>query len=73
MRPTRYCQSVVVVWGFRDGYTQQGRRTEHMFRKAGCFAVRRNRRGYGPGSCTASNCVSQEAIVEPYANYCGVP
>jgi hypothetical protein len=73
MRPTRYCQSVVVVWGFRDGYTQQGRRTEHMFRKAGRFAVRMSLRGYGPGACTASNCVSQEAIVEPYANYCGVP
>jgi hypothetical protein len=59
------CQSVVVVWDFRDGYTQQGRRTEHTFRKAGRFAVRMSLRGYGPGSCTASNCVSQEVVVEP--------
>jgi PKD repeat protein len=59
------CQSVVVVWDFRDGYTQQGRRTEHTFRKAGRFAVRMSLRGYGPGTCTASNCVSQEVVVEP--------
>jgi PKD repeat protein len=59
------CQSVVVVWDFRDGYTQQGRHTEHTFRKAGRFAVRMSLRGYGPGSCTASNCVSQEVVVEP--------
>jgi len=59
------CQSVVVVWDFRDGYTQQGRRAEHTFRKAGRFAVRMSLRGYGPGSCAASNCVSQEVVVEP--------
>jgi len=59
------CQSVVVVWDFRDGYTQQGRRAEHTFRKAGRFAVRMSLRGYGPGSCGASNCVSQEVLVEP--------
>ena len=59
------CQSVVVVWDFRDGYTQQGRHVEHSFRKAGRFAVRMSLRGYGPGSCTASNCVSQEVVVEP--------
>ncbi|MGI4759069.1 MAG: PKD domain-containing protein [Janthinobacterium lividum] len=59
------CQSVVVVWDFRDGYTQQGRRAEHTFRKAGRFAVRMSMRGYGPGSCAASNCVSQEVVVEP--------
>jgi hypothetical protein len=59
------CQSVVVVWDFRDGYTQQGRHVEHSFRKAGRFAVRMSLRGYGPGACAASNCVSQEVVVEP--------
>jgi PKD repeat protein len=59
------CQSVVVVWDFRDGYTQQGRRVEHSFRKAGRFPVRMSLRGYGPGACAASNCVSQEIVVEP--------
>jgi PKD repeat protein len=59
------CQSVVVVWDFRDGYTQQGRRVEHSFRKAGRFPVRMSLRGYGPGSCAASNCVSQDVLVEP--------
>lgn len=59
------CQSVVVVWDFRDGYTQQGRHVEHRFRKAGRFAVRMSLRGYGPGSCPASNCVSQEVVVAP--------
>lgn len=59
------CQSVVVIWDFRDGYTQQGRRVEHSFRKAGRFPVRMSLRGYGPGACAASNCVSQEVIVEP--------
>lgn len=59
------CQSVVVVWDFRDGYTQQGRRVEHSFRKAGRFPVRMSLRGYGAGSCSASNCVSQEVVVEP--------
>ena len=59
------CQSVVVIWDFRDGYTQQGRRVEHSFRKAGRFAVRMSLRGYGPGACAASNCVSQEIVVEP--------
>ncbi len=59
------CQSVVVVWDFRDGYTQQGHRVEHSFRKAGRFPVRMSLRGYGAGSCPASNCVSQEVVVEP--------
>lgn len=59
------CQSVVVIWDFRDGYTQQGRRVEHSFRKAGRFPVRMSLRGYGPGACAASNCVSQEVVVEP--------
>lgn len=59
------CQSVVVIWDFRDGYTQQGRRVEHSFRKAGRFPVRMSLRGYGPGACAASNCVSQEILVEP--------
>ena len=59
------CQSVVVVWDFRDGFIQQGRRVEHGFRKAGRFPVRMSLRGYGPGACAASNCVSQEVIVEP--------
>lgn len=59
------CQSVVVVWDFRDGYTLQGRRVEHSFRKAGRFPVRMSLRGYGAGSCPASNCVSQEIVVEP--------
>ncbi len=59
------CQSVVVVWDFRDGFIQQGRRAEHIFRKAGRFPVRMSLRGYGPGACAASNCVSQEVIVEP--------
>lgn len=59
------CQSVVVVWDFRDGFIQQGRRVEHTFRKAGRFPVRMSLRGYGPGACAASNCVSQEVVVEP--------
>lgn len=59
------CQSVVVVWDFRDGYTQQGRRVEHSFRKPGRFPVRMSLRSYGPGACAASNCVSQEVVVEP--------
>jgi hypothetical protein len=59
------CQSVVVIWDFRDGFIQQGRRVEHSFRKAGRFPVRMSLRGYGPGACAASNCVSQEVVVEP--------
>ena len=59
------CQSVVVIWDFRDGYTQQGRQVTHSFRKAGRFPVRMSLRGYGPGACPASNCVSQEVVVEP--------
>ena len=59
------CQSVATTWDFRDGFTQQGRRVEHVFRKPGRFQVRMSLRGYGPGACTDSNCVSQEIVVEP--------
>ncbi len=58
------CQQVVVIWDFRDGRIEQGRRVTHVFRKPGRFAVRMALRGYGPGSCAASNCVSQEIVVE---------
>ena len=59
------CQAVDVVWDFRDGFTQQGRRVEHTFHKPGRFQVRMSLRGYGPGTCSFSNCVSQEVVVEP--------
>ena len=58
------CQAVVVVWDFRDGSIAQGRQAAHTFRKPGRFPVRMSLRGYGPGACAASNCVSQEVIVE---------
>jgi chitodextrinase len=59
------CQSVTLTWDFRDGATQQGRHVEHKFRKPGRFQVRMSMRGYGPGTCSASNCVSQEVVVVP--------
>lgn len=59
------CQSVDVVWDFRDGFTQQGKRVEHVFHKPGRFQVRMSLRGFGPGTCAFSNCVSQEVVVEP--------
>lgn len=59
------CQAVVVVWDFRDGFIGQGRQAAHTFRKPGRFPVRMRLRGYGPGACAASNCVSQEVLVEP--------
>ena len=59
------CQAVVVIWDFRDGFIGQGRQATHTFRKPGRFPVRMSLRGYGPGACAASNCVSQEIIVEP--------
>ncbi|NML67422.1 PKD domain-containing protein [Hymenobacter sp. RP-2-7] len=62
---TSQCQSVTTVWDFRDGFTQQGRRVEHTFRKAGRFQVRMSLRGYGGGTCGESNCVSQEVVVAP--------
>ena len=57
------CQNVLYIWDFRDGLTQQGRRTEHTFRKAGRYQVRLSLRGYGPGSCAASHCATQEVVV----------
>jgi len=57
------CQQVVVIWDFRDGRVEQGRRLTHVFNKPGRFAVRMALRGYGPGACPASNCVSQEIVV----------
>ena len=59
------CQSVSVVWDFRDGFTQRGQHVEHTFRKPGRFQVRMSLRGYGSNACLASNCVSQEVVVEP--------
>ena len=59
------CQNVYYIWDFRDGATQQGHRIEHTFRKAGRFAVRLSLRGYGPGSCAASHCATQEVVVVP--------
>ncbi|MVN76822.1 PKD domain-containing protein [Hymenobacter sp. HMF4947] len=59
------CQAVKVTWDFRDGTTQQGTRVEHTFRKPGRFQVRMSLRGYGPGACVDSNCVSQEVVVAP--------
>lgn len=59
------CQNVYYIWDFRDGATQQGHRIEHTFRKAGRFAVRLSLRGYGPGSCSASHCATQEVVVVP--------
>lgn len=59
------CQSVAVTWDFRDGTVLQGTRVEHTFRKPGRFQVRMSLRGYGPGACTDSNCVSQEVVVAP--------
>ncbi|RZK18412.1 MAG: PKD domain-containing protein [Hymenobacter sp.] len=59
------CQSVATVWDFRDGFTQQGQRVEHAFRKPGRFQVRMSLRGFGGGSCGESNCVSQEVVITP--------
>lgn len=59
------CQNVLYIWDFRDGLTQQGRRIEHTFRKAGRYQVRLSLRGYGPGSCAASHCATQEVVVVP--------
>ena len=59
------CQAVKITWDFRDGATQQGSHVEHTFRKPGHFQVRMSLRGYGPGACIDSNCVSQEVVVEP--------
>ena len=33
--------------------------------KPAALPVRMSLRGYGPGACAASNCVSQEVVVEP--------
>ncbi len=59
------CQNVLYIWDFRDGLTQQGKRIEHTFRKAGHYQVRLSLRGYGPGSCAASHCATQEVVVVP--------
>ncbi|MGI4872527.1 MAG: PKD domain-containing protein [Janthinobacterium lividum] len=59
------CQGTIVVWDFRDGFTQEGKRIEHTFRKPGHFQVRMSMQGYGGGTCSFSNCVSQEIVVEP--------
>lgn len=59
------CQSVDVVWDFRDGFTERGKHVEHTFHKPGRFQVRMSLRGFGPGTCSFSNCVSQEVVVEP--------
>lgn len=57
------CQSTSTTWDFRDGFTEQGQRVTHTFRKAGRFQVRMSLRGYGGGTCGDSNCVSQEVVV----------
>lgn len=59
------CQNVAYIWDFRDGATQQGRRIEHTFRRAGRYQVRLSLRGYGPGDCASSHCATQEVVVEP--------
>jgi PKD repeat protein len=57
------CQNVLCIWDFRDGTTQQGRRIEHTFRKAGRYQIRLSLRGYGPGDCASSHCATQEVVV----------
>lgn len=59
------CQNVLYIWDFRDGTTQQGRRIEHTFRKAGRYQLRLSLRGYGPGDCASSHCATQEVVVVP--------
>lgn len=59
------CQNIAYIWDFRDGTTQQGRRLEHTFRRAGRYAVRLSLRGYGPGDCADSHCATQEVVVVP--------
>ena len=59
------CQNVLYIWDFRDGLTQQGRRIEHTFRRAGRYQVRLSLRGYGPGDCASSHCATQEVVVVP--------
>jgi len=59
------CQNIAYIWDFRDGITQQGRRIEHTFRRAGRYAVRLSLRGYGPGDCADSHCATQEVVVVP--------
>jgi len=59
------CQNVAYIWDFRDETTQQGRRIEHTFRRAGRYQVRLSLRGYGPGDCASSHCATQEVVVEP--------
>ena len=57
------CQASVITWDFRDGFVMQGQHVTHTFRRPGRYPVRMSVRGYGPGSCASSNCVSQEVVV----------
>jgi chitodextrinase len=59
------CQNVLYTWDFRDETTQQGRRVEHTFRRAGRYQIRLSLRGYGPGDCASSHCATQEVVVVP--------
>ena len=59
------CRNVQYIWDFRDGTLVQGRTAQHVFRRAGTYAVRFSMRGYGADACVASHCVSREVVVEP--------
>ncbi|MBF9222946.1 PKD domain-containing protein [Hymenobacter ruricola] len=59
------CNNVQYVWDFRDGTVQQGRTAQHVFRRAGTYAVRFSMRGYGSQACISSHCVAREIVVEP--------
>jgi PKD repeat protein len=59
------CQNVQLLWDFRDGTLARGRSVQHVFRRAGTYAVRFSMRGFGSEACVSSHCVTREVVVEP--------
>ena len=53
------CESVTVLWDFRDGAMTNGRRVQHIFRRPGQYAVRMSLSGTGSDSCLGSHCVAR--------------
>ena len=59
------CQSVRIIWDFRDGSGGQGRTAQHVYRRPGTYAVRFSMRGYGTDGCASSHCVTRDVVVTP--------